>query len=284
MKMTKLYKFISNDVDALKSIVSGNIKFTTIDELNDPTDLFPRFNITAIEKSLKKMRTEGHSEKDLILLRKQEELFNQIAENHNIIGAPESIQEANLMIHSSVYDNTLYLKNAFEKTTKTMRKECGIFCLTESNTSLPMWAHYATNANGFVIEFTGLEELFNSETTGVLDLLLPVKYKPTIEGATFEPSSYKSVFTEKNIDWQYEKEWRVVTNLNNCIVVTSSSNCKESGPIHLMKIDKKFITKVIFGWNIDKENIKILSEVLKGENSAIQCVSTKIINGEVRVV
>lgn len=281
--MTKLYKFISNDVAALKSIVSGNIKFTTIDKLNDPTDLFPRFNIPAIEKSLKKMRTEGHSEKDLILLRKQEELFNQIAEDHNIIGAPESIQEANLMIHSPVYDNTLYLKNRFEATVKVMRKECGVFSLTEKNTCLPMWAHYATNANGFVIEFTGLEELFNSKTTGVLDLLLHIEYKPTIEGTTFEPSSYKSIFTEKHIDWQYEKEWRVVTNLNNCIVVTSSSNCKESGPIHLMKIDKKFITKVIFGWNIDKENIKILSEVLKGENSAIQCVSTKIENGEVRV-
>lgn len=36
----KLYKYISSE-SALKNIVSGKVKFATLDQLNDPTELLP---------------------------------------------------------------------------------------------------------------------------------------------------------------------------------------------------------------------------------------------------
>ncbi|MFA7056185.1 MAG: DUF2971 domain-containing protein [Candidatus Cloacimonadales bacterium] len=274
MNTKKLYKFISSNEKALTSIVAGNIKFTTIDNLNDPTDLFPRFDLHNVQQSLIRLRKDGFTNNDLVLLKQQEELFNQLAKNHNIIGAPESIQEANCIIKSSVYNNTDYLREAFEMTVSIMKEKCGLFCLTERNTCLPMWAHYAENAKGFVIEFTGLKEQFNNTTTGVLDLLLPVNYETIHKGVTFETDSYKTVFTEKNIDWGYEKEWRVATKL---------SNCTEDKPNHLMKIDKKMISKVIFGWKVNPRDVKRISQEIRDLNSTVRCVVAEIRNGEIYI-
>ncbi|MGK9369336.1 hypothetical protein ACSSWA_10560, partial [Melioribacter sp. Ez-97] len=99
----KLYKYISSET-ALKSIVAGNIKFATIDSLNDPTELLPKIYESELLRSLEEKRANGYTEDDLIDLQRQEALFRKLSPETMIIPAPKSIEEANRMIRLPVYD------------------------------------------------------------------------------------------------------------------------------------------------------------------------------------
>ncbi len=230
-------------------------------------------NIEQIKDSLNKLRKKGFTYEDLITLRKQETLLDEIAPGMRLVDAPITIDQANAMINIYVYDNINYLTRKFSQTIEKMRNNCGLFCISKRNNSLPMWAHYANNATGFVIEFEGLEERFNNHNTGVLDLLLSINYQDKRTGVTFASDSTKSMFLTKHSDWGYEQEMRVITNLKNCDV--------EKG-IHIMKIDPKYISKVIFSWKCDETDyINETERELKDINPKIKCVSAKIVDGEI---
>lgn len=272
----KLYKYISNDLDVLKNIVKGKIKFTTVEKLNDPTELIPIMDIEQIKDSLKELRKNGFTNEDLTALRQQEILLDEIAPGMRLLDAPNTIDEANAMININVYDNINYLTSMFSQTIEQMRQNCGLFCITTRSNSLPMWAHYADKARGFVVEFEGLEERFNNHDTDVLDILLPVNYQDKRTGVTFDPDSTRFMFLTKHSDWGYEQEMRIITNLKNC-------NVKKN--IHIMHIDPKYISKVIFGWRFgetdDQIDIDEISKELKRINPEIKCVSAKIVDGEI---
>jgi len=60
-----------------------------------------------------------------------------------------------------------------------------------------MWAHYAANAAGLVIEFRDLEAEFGGDSTGVLRQPMVVRYDQHQIGVTFDPQSYRSLFFAK---------------------------------------------------------------------------------------
>jgi hypothetical protein len=74
----KLYKYISGDI-ALKNIVGGNIKFATLQNLNDPTELFPKVYEEELMKSLRIKREIGYALDDLNDLKRQERLFGLLS-------------------------------------------------------------------------------------------------------------------------------------------------------------------------------------------------------------
>jgi len=138
----KLFKYVAS-IDAVKNIIDGKIKFATLESLNDPTELLPRIYDEELLESLQRKRDEGYTNDDLIQLKKQENLFNRLSPETKIIDAPKSINIANRIIQSSVYDNISYLKNQLNATAELMSSRCGIFCLSTRNDSLPIWARYS---------------------------------------------------------------------------------------------------------------------------------------------
>ena len=107
---------------------------------------------TGLGKYLIKKRINGYTEDDLIDLKRQESLFKKLSPETMVIPAPKSIEEANRIIKLPVYDDVNYLKNMSNKTVELMASRCGILCLSTRCDSLPMWAHYAHNHQGVVIE------------------------------------------------------------------------------------------------------------------------------------
>jgi len=89
-----------------------------------------------------------------------------------------------------------------------------IFCLTENNDNLLMWAHYARDHTGTVIKFLSIPG-----GNSPLPLAQKVKYSKEMprldpfelsEGLTAE--YVMNIFTlTKSIDWAYEQEWRIVS-------------------------------------------------------------------------
>ncbi len=272
-----LYKYVSSEI-AVKSIVDGKIKFATLDSLNDPSELLPKIYEHELLQSLKDKRNNGYNKNDLVDLKKQEILFGKLSPETMVINAPESIEKANSIVNLPVYDNLNYLKKMFNKTVELIASRCGIFCVSTRNDSLPMWAHYANNASGYLIEFKDLQSEFLGDGTGILDQIKNVDYKQKRSGINFEKGSYNSLFFEKNKDWEYESEKRIVTNLNSC------SKLKiENGVIHLKEISKTIVSKVIFGWKVPKHKIDQLSKEIKAINPEVKTVSATIKNGIIEI-
>lgn len=89
----------------------------------------------------------------------------------------------------------------------------GILCLSKNPNSHLMWAHYADEYSGAVIEFDESHEYF----TGMFE----VKYSKE------RPIVHMDFFTKNKIipladlcikpeEWSYENEWRLVRSLRNC--------------------------------------------------------------------
>lgn len=108
----------------------------------------------------------------------------------------------------------------FHSTWETLRTQTGIACLSESERSLLMWAHYANNHHGICVEYNLLQ--INKE---LLFTAVPVIYSDnrvclrSINVNSVETDSLR-IFTEsitsKSTEWHYEKEWRIIRDNKSC--------------------------------------------------------------------
>lgn len=95
-------------------------------------------------------------------------------------------------------------------------KNIGVCSFSETIDSHLMWAHYTDNYNGFAIEFGGSNidvklkrnEIKRYTLTRVIYPEKPVKIRNEF------PFAMHYVLTTKFKHWSYEKEWRIITQLN----------------------------------------------------------------------
>jgi hypothetical protein len=99
-----------------------------------------------------------------------------------------------------------------------------LLCLCEEPNNILMWAHYAQNHTGLVMEFSYIEKL-----DSVWGAAKPVRYRKEMpclvnednlvrllsgEGSIATEELFEEAVFVKAIDWQYEKEWRLVGGWN----------------------------------------------------------------------
>jgi hypothetical protein len=106
-------------------------------------------------------------------------------------------------------------------TLKTVRrnnyKNIGVCSFSENIDSHLMWAHYTNNYNGFVLEFNGRNidvklkknDINRHSLTRVIYPEKPVKIGKIYSFA------YHYILTTKFKHWSYEKEWRIIAELNS---------------------------------------------------------------------
>lgn len=108
----------------------------------------------------------------------------------------------------------------FNSTFETMRSTMGIACLSESDESLLMWAHYADNHRGICVEYDLMEINKQLNFTPV-----PIIYSNdrvcfnSLNPNTVEKDSFalflRSI-TSKSEEWSYEHEWRIIRDEVAC--------------------------------------------------------------------
>lgn len=109
---------------------------------------------------------------------------------------------------------------SFRSTWDTLRVQTGISCLSESEQSLLMWAHYANNHRGMCVEYDLLEINKQLRFSAV-----PVIY--SADRVCFRSINMDSIhkdslcaFVEsvssKSPEWSYEKEWRIIRDHAAC--------------------------------------------------------------------
>lgn len=242
-----LFKYVGC-VRAVENMLEGRLRFSTVEELNDPCELAGEINEEMVSASLAEFRETGYSETEYEWLCKQGALLQALSPKSQAISVPRNAKEAHAQIMSSFYDDVSRMARLQRATVQDIKSKAGILSLTTNWSSLPMWAHYGANADGFVVIFNELDAYFEGNDTGILDQVQPVSYSDFFEGMTFRPSSQKNLFFWKYSDWSYERESRVISALESC-----QKKAVGSTTMWLREIDPKFVCGVIIGWNVKEE-------------------------------
>ncbi|MGQ5713868.1 DUF2971 domain-containing protein [Enterobacter cloacae] len=230
-KRRKFYKYASIE-SALIIINDSTLKFTTPDKFNDPFDIYPYFPRIGFTKMVERVRNENGNQDPRFSRKELEQMF-KVA-------------------------NTLKFR-------QETSKNSAVCCFSKSATILPMWAHYADNHKGCVIEFEMKHEDAVKAATIMLstriyresEILTPIdvtysnKRPPAYdsEGST-QSKSLAAVFT-KATQWSYEEEVRCVKNNVSGIYPF---------PRHQLK-------KIIFGLRTTENDKKKIREMIKKVSS-----------------
>jgi hypothetical protein len=153
----------------------------------------------------------------------------------------------------------------------------GVLSLTQKCDDILMWAHYAQNNKGFVIEFNDSHEFFNqSVDSGGL----PVRLHKVIYSAdrpnrdSMLDVSPSDIFLLKSDKWKDEEEWRMLQGLENGRTLEKDGAAvldDEGQPIYLFSIAPSSITGIIFGSRTSQHNrSKITSVVSTDEYSHVK--------------
>lgn len=138
-----------------------------------------------------------------------------------------------------------------------LRDNLGILSFSAINDSILMWSHYADMHKGFCIGFSirnfGIPLKEFREVTYSRDRNLNLAFNlisnPNITADMFAEEFLKEYILTKYIDWQYEKEWRLI----GC-PKTFSPYANES------------IDRITFGLKMPPENRKQIRSILDGKN------------------
>jgi len=272
--MTTLYKFAGSQA-AVRAIAGGSLKFTKIDELNDPSKLVPQMDRDAVRDSLSAVRRDGYTEKQFEWLGCQEAILRLLSPETRGRSRPATVQLANQTLALPIFDNLDLMEQELLQTISLIRSRVGILSLTERFDSLPMWAHYGAQAKGYVMRFDGLDREFYGDATGSLNSLKPVQYVKDLVGMTYDPSSQDNLFFCKFQDWDYEREWRVVSALSAC-------QPSVDGKMHLRSISRSTVSGVICGWNVSADEIQSLRIELDRINLGLKIFTTSLHRGLIR--
>ena len=254
----RLFKFVVSK-SAVLNMAGGSLKFTPLDELNDPSELTPVMDRAAVRSSLEFLRTNGLTQDQYDWLVRQGAILDLLAPQEKVLNAPKTLAAANRMLSISTYDNLDYMERKLFAAIESIRAKIGILSLSERYDSLPMWAHYADQAKGFVVIFENLERSFKGDETGSLNVPKPVVYTERFIGMTFDPSTQDRLFFSKLSDWSYEREWRVVTALGTC-------RRSSDGKLYLRDVAPLHLTGVICGWRVSAGDLSTLRDELKRVN------------------
>lgn len=155
---------------------------------------------------------------------------------------------------------------------KTINDTLAILCLTSKKNNLLMWAHYANEHKGFVVEFDknhiffkDLEKVNYSRRRYREDYL---KYVYPLNNNKYRESNKRYLIKSK--DWKYEQEYRIIEKLDSCI--------KDDKNNYLKGIPSEAIKAIYIGCRMSDKNqdkiLKIINTDKKLNN--IKIFKTKI--------
>ena len=142
----------------------------------------------------------------------------------------------------------------------------GIFCLTEDPTNLLMWAHYADHHRGVVIEFDETHTFLIDERdrTMICGILEKVNYSDVRPSVFLSLSDAIQVFYTKSREWEYEREWRLITPLTDA---ATKDERPDGLPIALFELPSEAIVGVITGCRIDHIMSYDLARLIRTKSS-----------------
>jgi len=232
------YKYLPLDKEHIKSLdilSKATIKFTTPSELNDPFDCLASAVRVSAEDVLE--RLPG--------------LVREISRRKGESPTQSKTNELRCAAIIAESNNDGSMQQRF-------RDNTGICSLSTDPLNALMWAHYAKEHTGFVVE---IKTRLNCGSPDELQYLSPQKVDYKFDRPVFDPISvgssdaYKGVVLTKPKAWSYENEWRVV--------ILGESG--KAGDIYNFNRDE-VVTAVFEGLRMESEYREKLQEEVKKLN------------------
>lgn len=161
----------------------------------------------------------------------------------------------------------MFAKSAQNALRETMRQHAGVLCVSRNGNQPLMWAHYADEHRGAVIEFNEGASCFNRRRTEEDDFgyFRPVTYTSNRPKVRLTEENGDHLFQvlalTKAVEWEYEEESRLLWPLSHADRVVS-------GSIHLLSIPPEAVISITFGCRASAEFIEDVQALLRAGNNA----------------
>lgn len=228
------------------------LRFTPSNELNDPFECRSAYNSICSPEALEvyiRFKKTGEKPKGSIRLKDIREEFDDLWDSEDVAASEEKVRHA----------NTANVETFMEKINSGISK-IGIISFSATNSCPTMWAHYASEHKGFVIEFDRCHRFFEENagcdddgnkigipTSGPDDVFYT---KDRAEADKYHAAFFRVGFSppfRKSTSWAYEKELRMVTY--------DASQFNEDGVVGLTDCPPEAIVGVYLGLKPSEQSI-----------------------------
>ena len=230
------YKYLPFSEGSLKALTDGTMKFTSPAEFNDPFDCLPHYDLESI-KQIDKVRPD---------IFRRAARIRGYSPAERIRRRPQLIAELRQRIASGDF-------------VRDLMANIGVVSLSTDALNILMWSHYAEFHRGLVLEFRIPILGYKEDVPLAIDRLLPnpVRYthqRPHIKMGLEDPQDLvnKCLLT-KSVDWEYEKEERVIDHVRGPGIFSYRRN--------------EILSSVIAGLRMTDQNMSRLKSIVVGLSS-----------------
>ncbi len=211
-----LCKYVS--IEGLRRILAGSIRFTQPSAFNDPFEFLPEIVMPSDEP-----------ERQLNI-----QFDVRAKRRHPAVGEIDHVP-----------DGWRSSDPTSRQIVQQLNSRIGIFCMSRTNNSLLMWAHYASNYTGAVVEFDSTHSFFADA--------IEIEYRAS------RPKRHISVYTEarepvpiaelcvKSKQWEYESEVRIIRCLTDCEEVGKD---QRGFAVYIQRMPQECIKSITLGERI----------------------------------
>ncbi len=213
LKPSPLYKYV--DIVGLKRILQGAVRFTQPRAFNDPFELLPEI-----------VTPNGEAERHISIK------FDVTAQRRQPPpGEVDVVPDGHGTSDATSRDIVQHLND-----------QVGILCLSRTKESLLMWAHYADQYAGAVIEFDASHDFFAGQIDMEYRSSRPKRHLSAyLDGDNPVPVAELCVKSEQ---WACEREVRIIRCLSDCERVGEDGR---GFPVYIQRIPLAAIKQIILG-------------------------------------
>jgi hypothetical protein len=248
-----LFRYRESSDRNINAFENDLIYLTKPTRFNDPYDSLIYINRQILEEEINKVvNVQDFNRMERLIqdenFRKEEEkklgvdFIREMISNYIASGSPKSFSKASLENLKNQY--LLILDSIISQSIKALKQSSLVGSFSENVDSILMWSHYARNHSGFVLNYN-FKSLYSIDTpiknvkaTYFADKkLFPVIYSNDRMDATeyaefhfideflkrtginitqpfYDKLFYYKILLYKSLDWEYEKEWRIIKQTN----------------------------------------------------------------------
>ena len=221
----RIFKYRHVNDKSIKNLKNDTIWLSAPHEFNDPYDCRLTFDNTRLFQELIFERIDQFLDKNLLEQAEADAIECSTEPIRDLLA--KTLRKTKLGTedqYERLIEGILQLvdeqgESNIEMLTTANRDNVKVCSFSERNDSLAMWAHYSNNHQGFCIEY-----MTNDWPPDDIRrrMLFPVIYSDELFDATsfiiesMRNQRYNNIFgivaaTHKSVDWSYEKEWRLVS-------------------------------------------------------------------------
>lgn len=244
-----LYKYFP--IERSEFLANRLIRFTQPGDFNDPFELHPSFDLMSKADIAALPPAPGHEGPEGTMRLLTTEALQAMV-TAVLPGLQQQLAQHAGQEGAYALDNNRMAQATFDA-------KFGILCLSESADSLLMWAHYAGNHRGFVVQFDETHPFFSAvEFEGQTLSLTKVEYSAERPVLSYSTINSPHLYYRKSVEWAYERERRLIKPL----LAASEVIAHDEFPRCLYEVPSDAIKGVILGYAMPPEIRARLFEVI----------------------